>query len=298
MTRNLIDRITGMNLGIVLPSNNPVSFFANMAPTLRYLRSGLHCVNIKLLICAQQPWVLDYTGQAQELAANVDIEVRLVMRPADMPPRMCALRQAAAALWPEADVYMLADDNMRFSSHLPMSEEFPEGMMRSSGERYAEVLEYMRTYPRCGLVQCHTSDPLRVGSSIIPTDNGLVTTNKGLFLRNIFRGEVWPHIALDFRASLEETVAGYRVLEQGYFPARQYGNPTRHTIHKIGEHDLLHSREIIMRNAGAWVRAHYNDPTWEHESGRFPPSLIERARHHGGTAVSFDPQDFLFTKVY
>lgn len=284
-----------VRLGIIVPSNNPDSYLASFSKSLSRLRFGLNDTDISILLCAQQPWHTGLIAHAQDEAWVNQIHFKYVFRGASMPPRMCFYRQSAAALLPEADIYMLADDNMIFG----MGGDDPEiHHSLTSGECYSEVLDYMYKFPKCGLVQCHTTAPSGWGRSIRPTNNGLVTTNKGLFLRNINGGKLWPDHTLGFEASLEETVAGYWILEHGYFPARQHENPTLHSIHKIGDDDLLHNREIIMRNGGDWVRTHFRDPDWEHESGEFPWILKLRARIDSGPQVSFDAEDERFVIPY
>lgn len=263
-----------MSLGIILPSNNPDDYFTKFSPSLPYLRSGLERLDIKILICAQEPWTEVKLAEAKYIAMSEGLDLRAILHSAESPPRMCYFRQQAANLFPNASIYMLADDNMSFYKGLG-TEEIPHGL--TSGRCYAEVLDYMFHYPRCGLVQCHTTAPTGFGRSIRPTSNGLITTNKGLFIRNLNRGYLWPQWSWSFKSSLEETIAGYRVLDQGYFPARQHQNPTIHTIHKIGDDDALHSHDLIYANAGRWVREFYQSPEWDHQDGLFPEMLIDSA---------------------
>lgn len=283
------------NLGIILPSIHPNELTLDFVPSLAFFRQGMEHINVKLLICAQPPWEEFLIRRVARDTLDFGIETRYVMAEAENPPRMCYLRQQAANLWPQADVYMLADDNMVFQPGTLTPEiRVPRG----SGERYAEVLDYMASYPYCGLVQCHTSDPANFGASIGPTNNGLVTTNKGLFIRNVAFGILWPDETHKFYASLEETVAGYLVLERGYFAARQYHNPTRHAIHKVGSDEGLHSRDLIEVNAGRWIRERYDDACWEHEYGCFPQKLIDLSRQRGDRHVSFRNRDPSFLKDY
>lgn len=285
-----------MSLGIVLPSNNPDAYFGRFSPSLSYLKEGLEQLALKICICAQPPWTEAALGEAKYEAMEQGIDLRAVLVDAESPPRMCFLRQQAASLFPNATVYMLADDNMSFARG-QNTEEIPH--TRTSGQCYAEVLDYMFHYARCGLVQCHTTAPVGVGRSIRPTSNGLITTNKGLFIRNLNRGFLWPQWSWKFLSSLEETVAGYSVLDQGYFPARQHQNPTLHTIHKIGDDDALHSHDLIYANAGRWVREFYNDPEWDHQSAYFPETLIDRAVGMAPTgSVSFVSSQKSFTRKY
>lgn len=285
-----------MSLGIVLPSNNPNAYFDRFNPSLPYLKKGLEALHIEILLAAQSPWTEDLISQAMYLAMNEGVGLKGILVDAMKPPRMCFYRQKAAALFPGASVYMLADDNMSFyqGQH---NDEIPHRL--TSGQCYAEVLDYMFHFPRCGLVQCHTTAPNGWGRSIRPTSNGLITTNKGLFIRNVNRGQLWPTASYHFLSSLEETVAGYRVLEQGYFPARQHQNPTIHVIHKIGDDDDLHSKALIDANAGRWVREYYGDPEWHHESCRFPEALIKSAYDMAPLGeISYDSGSPRFTRKY
>lgn len=284
-----------MKLGIIIPSNDPLEYSTHVTSSLAHLRDGLEDHEIKILLTGQPPWDSVLAYRASKQAKQFDIDLRFRIVPQETPPRMCSLRASSAALWPEADVYMLADSNMRW---MPARRDGEISIEKSSGERYWEVLHYMESFPRCGLVQCHTSDPLDMYSTIAPTSNGLVTTNKGLFLRNIYHGGIWPLETLTFKASLEETVAGYYILESGYFPARQYQNPTFHKIHKINYDTTLHSGVIIDQNAGKWIRERYDAPEWEHESERFPDKLIAMSIRNGDPNVSFSHNDTAFRITY
>jgi hypothetical protein len=258
-----------MKLGVIIPSNNFEEFETHVLVSIPHLLEGLEAHEIRLLVCSQNWPVASEVKRVVE-GYSYDLQLMETKAEQESPPRMCYLRQRAAALWPQAQVYMLADSNMRWAPGRTDTEvQYPV----SSGTRYAEVLDYFIKQPLCGVVQCHTTHPARA-RMIEPVNNGLITTNKGLFIRNMFTGQVWPEASMAFKASLEETVAGYRVLEQGFFIARQYQNPTYHTIHKIDSDSHLHSRQLIYENAGKWVRERYEDPTWEHESERLPRALF------------------------
>jgi hypothetical protein len=271
-------------LGIAIPSNNPDAMLGLLVPTLPDLVAGLENVEIRLLMTLQEPWTSGYLAQLYDATKRVGISIGWNYQPAESPPRMCFLRQMAINCDAICDIYMIADDNMQFSP--------------GSGQRYAHVLDYFASFPGCGLVQCHRSDPFHVGNCIGPTSNGLITTAKGLFFRNISYGQFWPLAMWDYPASLEETVGGYRILDRGYFPARQYNNPTRHTIHRIGDDETLHSRTLIEKYGEHWVRETYHDPTWTHESERFPKVLQVRAFGNAKFPISFSTYAPEFTKAY
>ena len=198
----------------------------------------------------------------------IGIDLRNILLPSESPPRMCYFRQQAAMLAPEVDIYMLADDNLKFSSDAP--------------QIFEDVREYFLNYPECGLIQCHRKTHKTCGRCITATDNGLITTNKGLFIRNVRPGKgLWEPDTMYLLASLEETIAGYRVLEDGFFPARYYGCSFEHEIHKIGADDGIHSRELISKYGEQYVRDRYDDQTWFHESNRLPSALWKKmGREH------------------
>ncbi len=281
-----------MKLGIIVPSNNPEAFLNNFASSYRHAYDPLHKKHmVFVLLTAQPPWSLSEIELVDRAVPNL----RWCYAANESPPRMCMLRQSSAALLPDADVYMLADDNMRFLPAGQTDPECPHG--KGSGEKYAEVLNYLGLFRTCGVVQCHTSDPRGLGETIAPTYEGLITTAKGLFIRNVFKGQMWPRETMRYLASMEETIPAYRVIEKGYYPAKQYQNPTQHTIHRIGSDVLLHSRSLINQYCARWVRETYGDPNWQHEANVFPLLLMERAARNGGARiVSFDPAhpDFRF----
>jgi len=143
---------------------------------------------------------------------------------------------------------------------------------RPSWQRYDEVLDYMETFPNCGSVQCQGFfGGHNQGLQIRPSMNGLISTSVGLFVRNIFDGHLYTHGQMALTGPLEETICVYSIVAEGFFHACQFNNPTRH---KMGRHDLSERTEAL--------RIEYGDPTWSHDSKRFPESIMRSYRDNGG----------------
>lgn len=278
-------------LGIVVPTNNPSEYFAVMHPTVEALRPMMEHVAVHVLFNFQPPWTLPLIERVVRDFATRGMSMRYVFsKPTGEIARMCDLRHVAAALLPDADWWMYADDNMRFA--VEGTPQYPEG----SAARYLHVIDYLNAFPRCGVVMC-------VGSlggsawrySIRPTRNGLVATARGLFLRNITNGVLYTPEERALIGGMEETMPAFRLLSRGYFFAKQFNNPTYHPPHYrfgdvVPENHMANYQRVIKPNAERYVREVYRDPEWTHEGRYIPAHAWALYQEAGGHTEIFGKQ--------
>lgn len=139
----------------------------------------------------------------------------------------------------------------------------------------------------------------------IETDNCMIGTNRGLFIkRKHFESLTWHNAIKDLKYGLEESVLAFKALENGgkfmvigQSPLeRTYksGNITR------GNPSVLHDLTYIEENCIRFIRERYNDPTWDFQTGIFPKGLnmsdIKKTQIGGDhyTKLAIQPFEYCF----
>ncbi len=261
-----------MKVAFVVPTHQPEELHS------MFIRSLPHLIPIReyLTICLTFNGPL-WTKAAQTCALNEIQEfqgfsVRATQRPFHALPYMIGLRQAAADLMRDADLYLFGDQNLVFTNGTPMYRQ-------SSGFRYLQAIQFMERNSDCAYVMCMGSlGGAAWGTKIKPTTVGMVATSRGLFVRNCYDGQLFPKDSLKIPGALGESVATYHALEWGGWKwgARQFNNPTRHKLHKFVANNAespLHSLTSRRDGAERYIQNRYADPDWTHNSQRFPKGL-------------------------
>lgn len=284
-----IDRrsIEGYKLGIILPTNNPKSFFEYAFNSFKHLKKMTEFGHIKVLFNFQPPWddsKINLTLDSLLSECKIDSVVNFSNQ--ESPASMFRLRGDAAALWPEADFYMFADDNMVYSERGTAKYPSP------SWERYEQCIEYMMTFPSCGILQCEGSlggDVQKM--QIRPSTSGLISTTRGLFFRNVNGGNLYSPEAMKLAGGMEETVLGFSLMERGFFFAKQFNNPTQHKqksrIYDNTEQNHITNYDLLHRNAERYIRERYDADSWTHDSRKVPKKLWELFKQAGGDEKAF-----------
>ncbi len=264
-------------LGVIVPTNNPTSLHRYLLPTVEYLVPMTDQAEIKFLFTFQEPFSDEQFYWPQQIGFRSCTHVN------DGPvASMTTLRGRAAMLWPEADYYMFADDNLVFNAK--GTAMYPE----PSWFRYEQAIEYMQRFENCGTLMCDGS----LGGSaqhyeIRPAKHGLVGTARGLFYRNVFEGRMFTPEELKLIGSLEEMHPTYRMMTRGMFFAKQFNNPTLHKgkAPRGSYHDVpngISNSAILAENGQRHIREVYDDPTWVLESMRVPRLAKELYLKNGG----------------
>lgn len=214
-----MDLNINLKLAICLPSNKPKLAIETFAPSFEYIKElapyAVFCINY------QPPWTLEEISIFSKIIMSYGFEVRSIYTSNwTKPIEFIKMREMAAELMSEADVYMLCDDDFRF---VECTESYP----RSSGQRYLEVLDYLSKNPRCGGVTCkHMLGGYHQQYKILPIWDNKYCTNRGMFLRRI--SNKWciapPHCHT-IRGALEESIACFTRMEMGYWFGKQMNNP-------------------------------------------------------------------------
>lgn len=270
-------------VGWLIPTNNPDALFSYFLRRIDLLRSDL----FKLLIVFQPPW--DEEGiQLFVKSCKMDIAYDFIQLGKNNAVSMVDLRNRCAMLDRGVDYYVIADDNFLFTRGTP---QYPFDSLA----RYLHVIQYMDTFKKCGYVMCEGS----LGGSlqklkIQPTKSGLVSTQRGIFFRNIQKdfGNVWPDDSLHILGGCEETIVCYDLIAKGFFPAKQFNNPTQHkdkTAVVFGKNTgTIHCFDLLMKGAIQYVRNRFGDKNWTNDTRRFPAGLLKQYLLNGGMSEWVD----------
>lgn len=275
-----------MILSINLPTNNPTDYFNILEPSLIHLKSLLHYCDVEFSFIFQRPWSNEEVKRAKKYLINKGFRFKMNAATAKKEPSMTYLRNKGIINSPDADYYMMIDDNHRFGSGTP---KYPF----DSGIRYSQCLKYMEHFPACGFVMCEGS----LGGSvqkleISSTPVGLFATTRGLILRNIDVYKIFKN-TFHLIGGLEESIACYHIIENGYFPAKQFNNPTYPVNnHGIDNNSIIHNQEIWNNNCAKYIRNRYQDQDWNYQKRKLPKGLKKWFIRNGGDERIFKQRIF------
>jgi len=266
-----------MILSINLPTNNPNNYFNILEPSLINLESLLDFCAVQFSFVFQTPWTLGEINRAEKKLISKGFEIQEGVALAVKNPSMTCLRNIGIMNSPKADYYLIADDNFEFRSGTP---KYPY----DSGIRYSQCLQYLNEYPNCGFVMCEGS----LGGSvqkmkISSTKVGLFATTRGLILRNIGPKKIYRQTS-HLLGGLEESVACYHIMEKGFFPAKQFNNPTiNKDMKKPNCGNFIHDEEVWEENCAKYIKERYNDLDWSYQKKKLPKGLIKCFTANGGS---------------
>lgn len=276
-----------MKLGIVTPSHRPATLFNRLFPTLKGFAALMEenaGVEVRLLLNVQGELT---PRKAAEGWDGMCVRVRMMIKksPLQAPAMINRLWGDAAALWPEADVYLLLDDDHSLSS--TGTPRYP----MSSWRRYAQCLEYLDRYRDCGVLMCEgTLGGTPAGYSIGPSRVGLIAVARGLFLRNVKR-PLFTEEEMLIPGCYGESIAAYSIMRQGFYFAKQFNNPTRilpiGKISRDAPADDIHNYDLIQANGERYIRETYDDPAWTHDSKKYPRGLKVNRIPKGENVMKF-----------
>ncbi len=217
---------------------------------------------VEVLMAAQGDWATDPENQRvmRDLLSGVDVPLIIVNLPQENPVRMAFLRQSAAMLNPHAKYYMFVDDDLEF---------MPHSFKPSSGDKYIAAVAYMDENDKCGsLGQYGEFGSVAYGHDIRPDPHGkIAATAKGLILRNVFCGRIFPDEVLAMTGPFEEMAAILYLNLHGLYYAKQFKVPSKYKRGVTKVSDLhgpddkgLHSLELGNANIRAWIRRTFNQP--------------------------------------
>lgn len=230
----------------ILPTNKPHVLFEH-ALSASSLSSLMALKNKAFsFVLSENTFSIMDLAEIRQRMINFDIPYRHQLVTQETPVRLARLRSIAASAFPRSEYFMFADDNMEWSSGTDVYH-------KSSGGRYSECLFYLDHMTRCGGVAC--VGPLGGNHSrwkIRPT-NKMWYTDRGLIFRNAFEGKLFHPEALELAGGFDDPLPGFKLLEKGYYIAKQFNNPTRHFNRlNVGHGDVcgeddhqMHSRDLV-----------------------------------------------------
>jgi len=277
-------RLLKSTVGIVCPSCNPDDFMNVLVPSVEHITE----------IASLTKWLINFNGTQW---SNTDVEsacqsieafgfeVRAVHSGVwQKPMQLVKMREQCAELDPDCGLYLFVDDDFKF---VGSTEKYPF----SSGRRYQHSIDYMTRYPKCGVLNTKSflgGSPQKL--SIIPIEDDMIATNRGLLLKNMSEHGflLAPPELRELRGGLEETLFAYSRVELGYYIAKQFNNPTIHITGKLSDWDEVrndfHNIGVINENIAGYFRQRYGE--WEYDTNKIPDAVHVRYFEAGGRPVA------------
>ena len=275
-------------LSIAFPTNNPNAFRRCFLKSFSYLLSLKNIIEINICCIFQPPWTKKEIAEVISKFKEMNCQLNYIfLIPMGKIPKMIHLRRLSMELSVEADYFLMIDDNLEFKAKIG-------NRLQDSGERYSQCIKYLETYKTCGLVQC---EGVFGGShqkfNIQSSKAAYFWTARGLLLRNIGIEKMFGDTSR-FVGGGEEPVVTYHIIENGFYPAKQFYSPTAHkrehhhvdvsnnSIDKqAGSGSPINDLSIMYKNNFKYIRERYGDPTWELFK-RWPKGLKQMYLDNGG----------------
>lgn len=270
-----------LKVSFSVPTHRPDEYFTYFESSLEHIECMLDFCDVEIAFVFQKPWNRNNIELATDNLINKGFTVQIGFDKASYCPSMTSFRNQSFMISSDADFYIVADCNFEFSYG---TKQYPY----SSGERYIECLRYLNYFQKCGFVMCEGS----LGGSVQKTEisstkTGLFATTRGIVVRNIG----WEKLFKDTThliGGLEESVLCYHLIEEGFYPAKQFNNPTRHKAKKKADENLsgIHDTNIWANNCGKYICERYNDPDWNHHKKKLPKGLKEILINNFGKEIT------------
>jgi hypothetical protein len=167
----------------------------------------------------------------------------------------------------DAEYFLIVDDDHHYKA--------ANDTRPSSGTYYQECLDFMDTHPNVGfmMTKSYFGGAAWGDTPKINPDNGLVSLGWGMFLRNVPAFQLTDE-ELAFQGSMVESLLCYKIMAMGYDLAKRFNCPTLKDPGKtVGSGGISYSHETLNANIVGYIRRIYDDPTWEHESKKYPKGL-------------------------
>lgn len=162
----------------------------------------------------------------------------------------------------DCEYFLIVDDDHRYKP--------------GSGKYFQQCIDYMDAHPDVGFMMTKGYfGSAAWGDAIVKHPaNGLVNLDRGMIMRNVAEFE-FNEEELGFVGTLVESLLCYKMMALGYNVAKRFCNPTLKDRSKRLNNGLIsYSDETLQANIGGYIRRIYNDPTWTHESRKYPSGLL------------------------
>jgi len=247
-----------MKIGLILPSNRPDTCDKMVFSTESL--GNLSGLSATFLAAFQDPVSELDAARFEGRCKDHGLGFRCTWREQNGTPSMFDLRQTAADLMPDADVFVFIDDNFEF--------------LDGAAAVYDEVARFCCDVSDASVIQCQGSlGGGSFGRAVKrSTTHHWTGTERGLFLRNDFDGLIFPRDALGLVGGYEELIAAYwRINKFNYY--KRFFVPVKHsgrtktldmrnrfepTGNAVGP---IHDLQIAEQNAFAYLRE--LEPKWK-----------------------------------
>lgn len=213
-------------LGLLLPTNEPDTFFKYFLPSLNNMKEVAPITTIALNF--QHPWNRISIEKAVLECEKIGFRVLYqfiysypIWSTGYVP--FNKIRHDAAMLVPKSILFALTDDDFQYEKN------HPEGNF-SAGHQYLCAVKYLLRFKRCGVVSMNR------GQTNIPNDmigmsslDKTYGTGSGLIFRNMYpEFFVYPDDAIILKGAGEENIIGCSRVHNGLYPANMSNSATKH----------------------------------------------------------------------
>jgi hypothetical protein len=255
-----------MKLAITMISNRPETAHERWLASVHKLNKLRDKVDTSFSFVFEAPFT-------QALALPFQKLGRVTLKPKSKAPiyNWWPNRNQACANAPDAEYWLMTDDDFRFGGPTPLGYE--------SWRRYYDAIKYLDANPSCGGVCCLPFlGGSASGSKIMVAHRELFALSRGLLLRNV-GNFLYSLNVFNLPGALDEPAACFSRIELGYYFARTFNTPTvlppTHKVQPGNTHPAYNSDTINTVGIGSVIRKRYNDPDWDHNTRRIPIGCLE-----------------------
>jgi hypothetical protein len=258
-----------MRFSIIFPSHR-LAQTARIMKSLKNLSPMVHGVDYEVVVACQDPLKIQDCHDA-----GVD---KIIPYPAvDISNPMPIVEWRAACMeFAQGDYFLMVDHDHMFQ---------PKGKWPSSGDYLLECLDWMDNNQDVGSLGTNAffGGAAWKDKFVKNPANALVAIVTGLWIRNVPEA----HATSEERklvGVLDESLWTYKMMAAGYTHAKRFYNPTKfdnfHTRVNVGTSS--YSKQVIDANIGGYIQRKWSDPTWQHESRKYPKGVLRDQAYNRG----------------
>lgn len=249
-------------LAIIYPSHRPHLVMRSYSS-----RKALGDLDYKFCVIGQNP-------VTHEMLSKLEDTRFVIVDPPKVPGLIEMVRwyQIGFDMAKDADYFLIVDDDHHWKE---ITFNHP-----SSGEYIKQCLDWMDVNPDVGFLMTkgYFGSAAWGDAFVKSPTNGLVNLDRGMIMRNIPEFK-FTEEEQSFVGTLVESLLGYKIMAMGYKIAKRFCNPTlKDRGKRLNSGGISYSDETLTNNIMGYIRRIYNDPTWTHESRKYPRGLMAMHR--------------------
>jgi hypothetical protein len=234
--------------------------------SLKNLEPLVHGIDYEIVVATQPP-----LSASEAIDLNIDKVVTHPSVPITVPMPIVEWRASCMDI-AVGKYFLMIDHDHHFK---------PKGKWPSSGQYLKECLDWLDDNFDVGSLGTNAFFGGAAWKDKFVKDpaNGLIAIVTGLFIRNVPEAHA---TARERRlvGVLDESLWAYKVMAAGYRHSKRFYNPTKfdnfHT--RVNTGNSSYSKKVIDQNIGGYICSRWDDPSWHHESKRYPVGVLREQR--------------------